>query len=112
MIAHWPSLSETNFFWSTLPTLQLAVYGRNEMPQGTRGIVGPQMNESQWVLNERSRGRRSLTVVLSAVNQQARPGTYKQRCHDWVRHDIVKQKMKKPHAVRRCWDYRQPLNAN
>jgi hypothetical protein len=37
-----------------------------------------------------------------------RPGTYKQRRHDWVRHDIAKQKTKKPHAVRRSWGYIQP----
>jgi hypothetical protein len=63
MIAHWPSLSETSCFGSTLTTPRLAVYGRNEMPQGTRDIVALRMNESQWTPNEGSRGSRSLTVV-------------------------------------------------
>lgn len=63
MIAHWPSLSETSCFESTLTTPRLAVYGHNEMLQGTRDIVALRMNESQWRPNEGSRGSRSLMVV-------------------------------------------------
>jgi len=63
MTAHWPSLSETSCFQSTLTTPRPAVYVRNEMLQGTRDIVALRMNESQWMPNEGSRESRSLTVV-------------------------------------------------